>query len=105
MATEQLLVRAVEAGGDRQQAHEVIRVHSIAAARAMKHEGRENDMLARLAADEAFGVPMDDIRDALDASRFIGRSAEQVDEFLAEAVMPALAPYEAQGGAADDVRV
>jgi len=106
MATEQLLVRAVEAGGDRQQAHEVIRVHSIAAARAMKHEGRENDMLTRLAADPGFGVAIDDIRDALDAERFIGRSAAQVDEFLAEALEPALAPHaRAAATASEEVRV
>ncbi len=106
MATEQLIVRAVQAGGDRQEAHEVIRRHSIAAARAMKHEGSENDMLERLAADDAFGVPLDGIRSALDARRFVGRAAEQVDEFLAETVAPALAPYAATEAAAhDEVRV
>jgi adenylosuccinate lyase len=106
MATEQLIVRAVRAGGDRQEAHEVIRRHSIAAARAMKHEGSENDMLERLAADDAFGVPLEDIRSALDARRFIGRSAEQVDEFLAEAVEPALSSLaEGHARAADEVRV
>jgi len=91
MATEDLIVRAVRAGGDRQAAHEVIRRHSVAAARAMKDDGQRNDMLERLAGDSEYGVPMDDLRDALDPTRFIGRSAAQVDEFLEEVVHPLLA--------------
>ncbi|MDP1892223.1 MAG: adenylosuccinate lyase, partial [Gemmatimonadaceae bacterium] len=65
MATEELIVRAVRAGADRQAVHEVIRVHSIAAARAMKDEGVANDMLDRLAADPAYHVAIDDLQDAL----------------------------------------
>ncbi|NUO62534.1 MAG: adenylosuccinate lyase [Gemmatimonadaceae bacterium] len=91
MATEELIVRAVRAGGNRQAAHEVIRRHSIAAARAVKDDGRANDMLERLAADSEFGVAIDDLRTALDPRRFIGRAPEQVDEFLAEVVGPLLA--------------
>ena len=91
MATEALLVRAVERGGDRQRAHEVIRRHSVDAARAMKDEGVRNNLFARLAADPEFGIPMDDIASATDASRFIGRAPAQVDEFLAEVVDPILA--------------
>ena len=93
MATEELLVRAVRAGGDRQEAHEVIRRHSVEAARAMKHEGRPNDMLVRLAADPAFSVGMDDLQAATDARRYVGRAPEQVDEFLAEVVEPILAGH------------
>ena len=106
MATEDLIVRAVRAGGDRQAAHEVIRRHSVAAARAMKDDGQRNDMLERLAGDLEYGVPMDDLRDALDPKRFIGRSAAQVDEFLEEVVHPLLAgtlPLEHGDGA--EVRV
>jgi adenylosuccinate lyase len=91
MATEELLVRAVRAGGDRQAVHEVIRRHSIAAARAMKAEGVPNDMLHRLAADADFGVGLDDLRSAADPRRFVGRAPEQVDEFLTEVVAPLLA--------------
>ena len=90
MATEALIVRAVRAGGDRQAVHEVIRGHSIAAARAAKDGAPRNDMLDRLAADPAFGVPMDDLRAALDPRLFVGRAPEQVDEFLAEEVDPVL---------------
>jgi adenylosuccinate lyase len=91
MATEELILRAVRAGGDRQAAHEVIRRHSVAAARAMKDDGTRNDMLERLGQDAAYGVPIGDLRDVLRPSRFIGRSAAQVDEFLDEVVEPLLA--------------
>lgn len=94
MATEELIVRAVRAGRSRQEAHEVIRRHSIAAARAMKDEGRRNDLLDRLAGDPVFGVPLDDLRAALDASRFVGRAPEQVEDFLAEVVTPLLAGHD-----------
>jgi adenylosuccinate lyase len=99
MATEELIVRAVRAGGDRQAVHEVIRRHSVAAARAVKDDGKRNDMLERLAADPDYGIPITDLRDALDPRRFIGRAAEQVDEFLEEVVDPLLA-----GTPARDVR-
>ena len=91
MATEDLIMRAVRAGGDRQAVHEVIRRHSIAAARAMKDEGKRNDMLERLAGDPEYGVSIADLRETLEPRRFVGRSAEQVDEFLDEIVDPLLA--------------
>ena len=105
MATESLLVRAVQAGGDRQEAHEVIRRHSIAAARAMKDEGRPNDMLERLAADPAFPVPSAELRAVTDATHFIGRSAHQVNEFLAEVIDPILAAAGENGPEREAVRV
>jgi adenylosuccinate lyase len=91
MATEALIVRAVQNGGDRQVAHEVIRRHSVAAAQAMKNEGAVNDMLERLAGDAAFPASIDDLRAASDPTRFIGRAPEQVDEFLTEVIEPLLA--------------
>jgi adenylosuccinate lyase len=105
MATEALIVRAVEAGGDRQRAHEVIRKHSVAAARAMKDDGAKNDMLDRLAGDKAFGVPVHDLRAAADAERFTGRAAQQVDEFLAEVVHPILQRAGVDPRAPEEVRV
>ena len=93
MATEALLVRAVRAGDDRQAAHEVIRGHSIAAARAMKDHGTANDLLARLAADPLFGVPLGDLRAATDPMQFVGRAPHQVEEFLREVIEPRLAPH------------
>ena len=105
MATEALIVRAVERGGDRQQAHEVIRRHSIAAARAMKDEGKPNDLYARLAGDAEFGVPMEDLVAAADPSRFVGRAPQQVDEFLAEVVAPLLSTAPTATPTREDVRV
>jgi adenylosuccinate lyase len=91
MATEELIVRAVRAGGDRQVAHEVIRRHSIEAARAVKNGAPRNDLLERLADDDALGITLDDLRDAAEPARFIGRAPEQVDEFLNGVVEPLLA--------------
>src|SRR5438874_8899963 len=90
MATEELIVRAVRAGGDRQHAHDRIRAASVAAARALKDGADRNDMLDRLAADPEFGVSIDEMRATLDPRRFIGRAPEQVDEFLGEVVEPLL---------------
>jgi adenylosuccinate lyase len=105
MATESLIVRAVEAGGDRQQAHEVIRTHSIASARAMKDDGAKNDMLERLAKDDAFGVPMSDLLAAADPARFIGRASAQVDDFLSEVIHPILQRAGNDTRAHEEVRV
>jgi adenylosuccinate lyase len=91
MATEQLIVRAVRAGGDRQVAHETIRKHSIAAARAMKDGAATNDLLDRLAGDKSFGVKLKDLEGALDPRRFVGRAPEQVDEFLRDVITPLFA--------------
>lgn len=105
MATEELIVRAVRAGADRQAVHEVIRVHSIAAARAMKDEGVANDMLSRLAADPAYPVAIADLQDALDPARFTGRSAQQVREFLDEVVQPLLETAGSAEVSREEVRV
>jgi adenylosuccinate lyase len=86
MATENILMAAVAAGGDRQDLHERIRQHSQAAAAVVKEQGGDNDLLARLKNDKAFaGV---DIEAATDPAKLTGRSAAQVDEFLAEVVAP-----------------
>lgn len=103
MATEALIIRAVHAGMDRQDAHEHIRRASIAAARAVKDGAASNDMLERLAADPAWPVPAAEMQALLDPRHFIGRAPEQVDEFLAEVVEPALAG--AAGAEREEVRV
>lgn len=104
MATEQFLMRGVEAGGDRQELHELIRVHSQAAGREVKEFGRTNDLIARLAADPAFqGV---DVQGALDARQYIGRAPEQVDDFLAQVVDPIRRKYpDAVQQAGEELRV
>lgn len=91
MATEALIVRAVQAGGDRQAVHEIIRRHSVEAAAAMKNKGTHNDLLERLGADPAFPVGFDDLREVTDPARYYGRAPEQVDEFLSDVVEPILA--------------
>ncbi len=105
MATEELIVNAVRAGGDRQQVHEVIRRHAIAAARAVKDEGSPNDLLERLTADPEYPVDLEVLKSVMAPSRFVGRSAEQVDEFLAEEIEPALAGVPTDETAAGSVRV
>jgi adenylosuccinate lyase len=105
MATEELLVRAVRAGGDRQTAHERIRQHSIDAARALKNGAPHNDLLDRLAADDAFPVSVDDLKSALDPNRFVGRAPQQVDEFLEEVVGPVLARSDISIAEREEVRV
>ena len=104
MATEEIIVRFVRAGGDRQVAHEVIRGHSMEAARAVKDGASRNDLLERLAADPAFGVPLEDLQSVADPSRFVGRAPEQVEEFLREHVAPWLERDLSSSGH-DEVRV
>jgi adenylosuccinate lyase len=105
MATEELIVRAVRAGGDRQEAHERIRGYSIAAARAIKDGAANNDLLDRIAADETFGITRDELDRAMDPRRFVGRAPEQVDEFLAEVVEPLLAGSGPEVPTLEEVRV
>jgi len=103
MATENILMTAVKQhGGDRQELHERICRHSQAAARVVKEEGGRNDLLERLAADPAFAKV--DLGQALDPSRYIGRAAEQVDEFVAEVVAPIRQRY-GTGAREAEVRV
>jgi adenylosuccinate lyase len=104
MATEELIVHAVRAGGDRQHAHERIRQASIAASRALKDGAARNDMLERLAADPEFGMSIDDMQRTLDPHRFVGRAPQQVDEFLNEIVEPLIGRGEGDDHS-DEVRV
>ena len=90
MATENILMDAVKRGGDRQQLHEKLRVHSQAAARVVKEEGGRNDLIDRIAADPAFGVTRQDIEKILDPQNFTGRSRQQVEDFLRDVIRPVL---------------
>ena len=93
MATENIMMDAVKRGGDRQELHERIREHSMAAGKRIKEEGLENDMVDRIAGDPMFGMTREQILEHLDPSAYIGRCPSQVDEFLNECVRPAIAPY------------
>jgi adenylosuccinate lyase len=103
MATENLLMAAVQAGGDRQDLHERIRTHSLAAAARLKEGAADNDLIDRLRADPAF--PQVDFGAVLDPRRFVGRAPEQVDAFLAHEVEPIRRRYPDQRGRRADVDV
>ncbi len=90
MATENIMMDAVKAGGDRQELHERIRTLSMEAGRNVKEFGRENNLLELIAADPAFNMSLEDLKKAMEPSRYVGRSKEQVEEFLAEVVDPIL---------------
>ena len=90
MATETILMHAVSRGGDRQELHERIRLHSMAAARRMKEDGADADLLERIAQDQGFGLADGELDDLIDPARFVGRAPEQVARFLDEAVAPVL---------------
>ena len=93
MASENIMMEAVKKGGDRQDLHERIRVHSMAAAAQVKEHGLENDLVERIVSDPVFGLSLDEIRQLLNPALFIGRCPEQVERFLHDYVMPMLAPY------------
>ena len=90
MATENIMMDAVKKGGNRQELHEKLRVHSQAAARVVKEEGGRNDLVERIAADPAFMVTREEIEAILQPEKFIGRSQEQVEEYLAGIITPLL---------------
>ncbi len=93
LVTEAVLMRAVRRGGDRQDLHERIRQHAVAAADGMKQEGRSNDLVDRIAGDAAFGLTREELDETLDPARHVGRAPEQVDAFLRDHVDPLLERY------------
>jgi adenylosuccinate lyase len=97
MATENILMASVKKGGDRQEIHERIRLHSMEAARGVKIEGKRNDLLDRCAADPKMLLSNDDIKDLLDVKAFVGRSPEQTREFISLYIDPLLARAERYG--------
>ncbi|MEC7583458.1 MAG: adenylosuccinate lyase [Planctomycetota bacterium] len=103
LATEEILMAGVQAGGDRQDLHERIRVHSRAAAMAVKQEGLANPLLELIAADPAFAAVADGLDELMDPGRFVGRAPEQVDAFLANELAPRIDGH--QGSAGDAIRV
>lgn len=94
MATENIMMDAVKKrGADRQQLHEKIREHSMAASKVIKEEGGENDLLERIAADEAFGVTLEELEHLLKPENYTGRAKEQTEDFLNECIKPVLEKY------------
>ncbi len=94
MATENIMMDAVKKrGADRQQLHERIRVHSMAASKVIKEEGGENDLLERIANDETFGVTLEELENILQPEKYTGRAKEQTEDFLSDYVNPVLEKY------------
>ncbi|MBR2256770.1 MAG: adenylosuccinate lyase [Blautia sp.] len=105
MATENILMDSVKAGGDRQELHERIRTLSMEAGRRVKEEGLDNDLLSRIAADPSFPMGEEELADAMDPSRYVGRAREQTECFLKEVVAPILASHADMIGAGSEIRV
>ncbi|MBK8974549.1 MAG: adenylosuccinate lyase [Planctomycetes bacterium] len=105
LATEEILMAGVRAGGDRQDLHERIRVHSREAARRVKEDGRSNELLQLLREDAAFATVREHLDEIVDARRFVGMAPLQVDRFLREEIEPRLRGVEFRAGAGDEPRV
>ena len=90
MATENIMMDAVKAGGDRQELHERIRELSMEAGKRVKQEGLDNNLLELIAADPMFNVTLEDLQKTLEPSKYVGRSKEQVEEYLKEVINPIL---------------
>ncbi len=93
MATENIMMSAVKRGGNRQELHERIRVHSIAAGKRIKEEGLDNDLIERIAGDSMFGLTKEEIMAELAPEKYIGRCVQQVEEFVSQCAMPKIQPY------------
>ena len=94
MATENIMMDAVKRGADRQELHERIRVHSMAASKVVKEEGGENDLLERIAGDPIFGVTLEELRAILSPEKYVGRAPEQTEDFISGPVRDALQKYD-----------
>jgi len=93
MATENILMASVQKGGDRQTLHEKLRAHSIEAARKVKEEGKENDLLQRIENDAAFPLTSKELEEILNVEHFVGMAPEQTEAFIANEVWPIVEPY------------
>ena len=105
MATENIMMDAVKAGGDRQELHEKIRTLSMEAGKRVKQEGLDNNLLELIAADPAFNMTLEDLQKSMDPSRYTGRSKEQVEEFLSEVIQPILDANAADLGIKAEINV
>lgn len=105
MATENIMMAAVKKGGDRQELHERIRVHSMDAGRVVKVEGKPNDLIDRIAADEAFGMTKEEIMATMKPENFVGRAPEQVVEFIEAEVKPIVEKYKSLLGVEVEINV
>ncbi len=105
MATENIMMDAVKAGGDRQELHEKIRTLSMEAGRNVKVEGKDNNLLELIAADPAFNMTLEDLQKTMDPSKYVGRSKEQVEAFLAGVIRPLLEEHKDLLGVKAEINV
>ena len=105
MATENIMMDAVKAGGDRQELHEAIRVHSMEAGRHVKEEGKPNDLIDLIAADPKFGMTKEQIMEVMDPKNFVGRALQQTEEFFKEYIDPILEANKDDLGIHADINV
>ena len=105
MATENIMMDAVKAGGDRQELHERIRELSMEAGRTVKVEGKDNDLLERIAADPAFNLTIEELRKSMEPSRYVGRAKEQTVTFIEKTVQPVLDAHKEMLGMTEEINV
>ena len=106
MATENIMMDAVKKGGNRQELHERIRVHSMEAGKMVKMEGKQNDLLQRIANDDMFGLTMEELEAIMIPENFVGIAPEQTEDYIKNFIQPILQKnkevLEEQG---DEIRV
>ena len=90
MATENILMDAVKKGGDRQELHEKIRQLAMEAGKHVKVEGKDNDLLELIAADESFGLTLEELQESMDPAKYTGRAEYQVEQYLKNVIQPIL---------------
>jgi len=105
MATENIMMQAVKNGGDRQELHERIRIHSQAAGQVVKEEGLPNDLLTRIANDKLFNMDMAALEEIVDVKKFIGRAEQQTTEYLNEVIKPILEQNKKVLGMVSDIKI
>lgn len=105
MATENIMMACVKAGGDRQKLHERLRVLSMQAGKRVKQEGKENNLIELIEKDEMFAPVHGRLQEILDAKKFIGRAPEQTEEFIAAEILPVLRENAALLGERGEVSV
>ena len=105
MATENIMMDAVKAGGDRQELHECIRELSMEAGRTVKVEGKDNDLLERIAADPAFNLTIEELQKSMEPSRYVGRAKEQTTAFITKTVQPVLDAHKEMLGMTAEINV
>ena len=105
MATENIMMDAVKAGGDRQELHERIRELSMEAGRNVKVEGKDNDLIERIAADPAFNLTIEELRKSMEPSRYVGRAKEQTVTFIEKTVQPVLDAHKDMLGMTAEINV